>query len=111
MLSRRASPLTNAYYCLGSSPHSPRSRSWLRPCSLTRRSTPQDSKTGVARRGRGRHAGRDAYSRALLVIGAFALFAVVLTGLWVGRSFDAGVSGPQPEPTAMVRPAGAPIIL
>ena len=65
----------------------------------------------LARRRGGRDAGRDAHWRVLLVFGGFALAAVVLTGLGVGRGFDASVSGPPRQATASVRTAEAPIVL
>ena len=65
----------------------------------------------LARRRGGRDAGRDAHWRVLLVCGGFALAAVVLTGLGVGRGFDASVSGPPRQATAIVRTAEAPIVL
>jgi hypothetical protein len=65
----------------------------------------------LARRRGGRAAGRDAHWRVLLVIGGFALAAVVLTRLALGRGSDAGVSSPPGQATAVVRTADAPIIL
>ena len=59
-------------------------------------------------RGRG---GRDARWRVGLVFGGFALAAVVLAGLGVGRGFDASVSGPLPQATAIVGTAETPIIV
>jgi hypothetical protein len=47
----------------------------------------------------------------LLVTAGFALAAVVLTGLGLGRGFEAGVGGTPPQATASVRTASAPIIL
>jgi hypothetical protein len=63
---------------------------------------------GSAAPGRG---GRDARWRVVLVIGGFALTAVVLTRLGLGRGFDADVSAPPPQATAVVRGAEVPIIL
>jgi hypothetical protein len=54
---------------------------------------------------------RDAHWRVGLVLGGVALATVVLTGLGVGRGFDASVSGPPPEATAIGRTAEAPIVL
>jgi hypothetical protein len=65
----------------------------------------------LARRRGGRDAGRDAHWRVYLVFGGFALAAVVLTGLGVGRGFGASVSGPPAQATADVRTAEAPIVL
>ena len=51
-----------------------------------------------------------AHGRVALVIGGFALAAVVLTWLGLGRGFGAGVSDPPPQPTAIVPTAEVPII-
>jgi len=65
----------------------------------------------LARRRGGRPAARDAHWRVVLVFGAFALAAVVLTGLGVGRGFDASVSGPPRQATAIVPSAETPVVL
>lgn len=58
-----------------------------------------------------RRGGRDARWRAVLVVGGVALAALVLIGLGVGRGFDARVSGPPAQATAIVRTAEEPIII
>ena len=58
----------------------------------------------------GRDAGRGAHGRVVLVIGGFALVAMVLTWVWVGRGFNAGVNAPPPQASAIVGTAEAPII-
>jgi hypothetical protein len=65
----------------------------------------------LARPRRGRAAGGDAHWLVLPAIGGFALAAVVLIGIGVGRGADAGVIGPPPQATALVRAARGPIIL
>jgi hypothetical protein len=55
--------------------------------------------------------GGDGRWRVVLVIGGFALAAVVLTALGLGRGFDAGSSGPPPQATATVSTVEASIIL
>jgi hypothetical protein len=47
----------------------------------------------------------------MLVFGAVALAAVVLTWLGLGRLFEAGVSGPPRQPTAVVVTVDEPVIL
>jgi hypothetical protein len=58
-----------------------------------------------------RAAGRDAHGRVLPVVGVLALAVVVLIGIGIGRGADAGVSGPPPQATTIVRGADAPIII
>jgi hypothetical protein len=58
-----------------------------------------------------RRGGRDAPWLILLAIGGFALAAVLVTVIRVGLGFNAGVSDPPPEATALVRTAEGPIIL
>jgi hypothetical protein len=79
--------------------------------SATYHGTLMSSAPRLPRRGLGREARGDAHWRVLLVIGGFALLAMVLAGIAVGHGVDAGVSGPQPQATAIVRTAEAPIIL
>jgi hypothetical protein len=59
-------------------------------------------------RGRG---DRNGHWLVLLVIGGFALAAVVLTGIGVGGGFYAGGSGPPHPATVVAVSATAPIIL
>jgi len=64
----------------------------------------------LARRG-GRDDRRTARWRVGLVGGGFAVAAVVLAGLAVGRGSDYVVSGPPPPAPAIVRTAEVPIVL
>jgi hypothetical protein len=65
-----------------------------------------------ARRDGGRDAGPDATRwRVWLLYGGIALAAAVFIRLEVGRSSDAGVTGPPPQPTARARTAAEPIVL